>query len=284
MGALDGKVVVVTGGTRGIGRAIAEAFAGACAQVVVASRTAETVDETVQALTTAGYQAAGMAVDVGDMAQVRALADFAVARFGRLDIWVNNAGIAGPYGPTMGFPPETFLRVVRTNILGVYNGSHTAMRQFLAQRSGKLINLLGHGYKEPLPYQNAYGSSKAWVRSFTKALAEENRGSGVGVFAFNPGMVLTELLTDVDVIAGSEEKLAAFPTILRMWAKPPESVMEKIVWLASGATDGRTGLEVSLHSTGRVLGGAAREGLRKLTKRPAPRMELTLRTVEPVWD
>ena len=222
--------------------------------MVVASCTRASVDEAVSAL---GGQAAGMAVDVSDLAQVRALADLAVARFGRLDIWVNNAGSAGPYGPTMGFPPDTFLQVIHTNIVGTYNGSYTAMRHFLPRRSGKLINLLGHGYKEPLPDQNVYGSSKAWVRSFTKALAEENRGSGVGVYAFNPGMVLTDLLTDIDVIEGSEEKLKAFPTILAMWARPA-SVQEKIVWLASGATDGQTGLEVSLHSTGRVLGGAAR--------------------------
>ncbi len=281
MNELDGKVAVITGGTRGIGRAIAEAFAGAGASVVVASRTQASVDEAVSAL---GGQAAGMAVDVSDLAQVRALADLAVARFGRLDIWVNNAGIAGPYGPTMGFPPETFLQVIHTNIVGTYNGSHTAMRHFLSQRSGKLINLLGHGYKEPLPDQNAYGSSKAWVRSFTKALAEENKGSGVGVYAFNPGMVLTDLLTDIDVIEGSEEKLKAFPTILRMWAKPPASVQEKIVWLASSATDGQTGLEVSLHSTGRVMGGAAREALRKLTKQPAPEVDLKLHTVPPEWE
>lgn len=284
MGKLDGKVAVVTGGTRGIGRAIAEALAGEGAAVVVASRMQQAVDETVAEFKGQGRRAAGMAVDVGDMAQVRALAELAVSEFGRLDIWVNNAGIAGPYGPTMGFPPETFLQVVRTNILGTYNGSHTAMRHFLAQRSGKLINLLGHGYKEPLPDQNAYGSSKAWVRSFTRALAEENKESGVGVFAFNPGMVLTDLLTDIEVIEGSEEKLKAFPTILRMWAKPPESVQEKIVWLASDATDGQTGLEVSLHSTGRVLGGAAREGWRKLSKQPGPEVKVDLHTVAPVWE
>ena len=68
------------------------------------------------------------------------------------------------------------------------------MAVFLAQGSGKLINLLGQGYKGPVRWQNAYASSKIWVRSFTKALAEETRGMGVDVFAFNPGMVLTDLL------------------------------------------------------------------------------------------
>ena len=111
----------------------------------------------------------------------------------------------------MDFTPDDFNKVVQTNILGVYNGSRTAMQHFIAQRSGKLINILGHGYNRPVAWQNAYGASKAWIRSFTLALAQETKDSGVGVFAFNPGLVLTELLTDVDVIAGSEERLKAFP-------------------------------------------------------------------------
>ena len=183
----------------------------------------------------------------------------------------------------MGFPPETFLQVIHTNIVDTYNGSHTAMRHFLSQRSGKLINLLGHGYKEPLPDQNVYGSSKAWVRSFTKALAEENKESGVGVYAFNPGMVLTDLLTDIDVIEGSEEKLKAFPTILRMWAKPPASVQEKIVWLASGATDGQTGLEVlaALHRA--CDGRCGPRGVAQAHEAAPPEVDLKLHTTPPEW-
>jgi glucose 1-dehydrogenase len=281
MGVLDGKVAVVTGSTRGLGLAIAQAFAGAGAAVVVSSRSPAAVDAAVQLIRTAGGQAEGMSLDVADLEQVKTLASFSTERFGRLDIWVNNAGTAGPYGPTLGNSPQVFTRVVETNVLGVYHGSRTAMAHFLRQGSGKLINILGRGYQGPVPFQNAYASSKAWVRSFTKSLAEETKGSAVGVYAFNPGMVLTDLLTDVEVITGSEPLLKNFQTIVRMWAKPPDIPAQKAVWIASSATDGKTGLLISTFSPLTALQGAVQEGLRVLSRRPANGPEVKLRTIEP---
>ncbi len=281
MGLLDGKVAVITGGTRGLGLAIAQAFARNGASVVVASRSQKSVDESVQRLLAAGARASGMAVDVSSLEQVQGLAQHAASHFGRLDIWVNNAGTAGPYGPTLDFDPKDFVRVVQTNILGVYYGSRTALRHFVAQQSGKLINILGHGYDGPVPWQNAYGSSKAWVRSFTKALAEETKESHVGVFAFNPGMVLTDLLTDVDVIEGSEQRLKNFPAVVRMWAKPAEIPAQKVVWIASSATDGKTGLLISIFSPMTMLQGALREGWRALLRKPAPDMDIHIKTIAP---
>lgn len=281
MGVLDGTVAVITGGTRGLGLAIAKAFTQAGAAVVVASRSQAAVDAAVQSIQASGGRADGMAVDVADLGQVTALAERAVARFGRLDIWVNNAGTAGPYGPTLGNTPKDFTQVIQTNILGVYHGSRTAMEYFIPQKRGKLINILGHGYNGPVPWQNAYASSKAWTRSFTKALAEETKDSGVGVFAFNPGMVLTDLLTQVDVIEGSEGRLKNFPTVVRMWAKPPEVPAQKAVWIASPATDGKTGLLISLFSPAVMLAGATHELVRRLLRRPATGPDIKMRVITP---
>jgi glucose 1-dehydrogenase len=281
MGLLDGKVAVITGGTRGLGLSIARALARVGASVVVASRSQEAVNTAVQLILAEGGKASGMAVDVARPEEVQGLAEHAVSHFGRLDIWVNNAGTAGPYGPTLDFDPKDFNQVVQTNILGVYNGSRTAMQVFISQHSGKLINVLGHGYNRPVPWQNAYGSSKAWVCSFTKALAAETKDSGVGVFAFNPGMVLTELLTNVDVIEGSEDRLKVFPTIVRMWAKPAEIPAEKVVWIASSATDGQTGRLISLFSPWLMLRGALKEGLRALLRKPAPDMNIRMKSIPP---
>ena len=121
-----------------------------------------------------------------------------------------------------------------------------AMRRFLAQGSGKLINLYGLGSEKPAPMQNAYGSSKVWILWFTRALAAETKGSGVEVLAFNPGLMTTELLTDVEVVAGHEDALKPVATVIRMWGKPPEVAAEKAVWLASSATDGRSGLSARM--------------------------------------
>jgi NAD(P)-dependent dehydrogenase (short-subunit alcohol dehydrogenase family) len=283
MGILTDKVAVITGGTRGIGLAIARAYTREGAVVVLASRAQSAVDTAVQQITSAGGRAAGLAVDVADLQQVQGLAALALEQFGRLDVWVNNAGIAGPYGPTLDVDPAEFTRLVQTNILGTYYGSRTAMQHFTAQRSGKLINLLGRGHKGPLPWQNAYGSSKAWVRAFTRALAEETKDSGAGVFAFSPGMVLTDLLTDVEVIAGSEHRLNAFPTVVRMLARPAEIPARKAVWIASSATDGKTGLEISLSTPGSMLGQVLREGLRTARKRPTP-VSINVRTIPPYRD
>jgi glucose 1-dehydrogenase len=278
MGALDGKVAVITGGSRGLGLAMGHAFVHAGAAVVIGSRSPEAVQQAVDALRAAGGKAEGMACDVARPEQVEALAGMALQTYGRLDVWVNNAGVAGPFGPTMATDPAAFVRVIETNILGVYNGSHTAMLHFLAQGHGKLINVLGRGYNQPVPFQNAYASSKAWINSFTLALARETRESGVGVFALAPGMLVTDLLTDVEVISGYEEKLKVMGTIIRMWARPPESSAEKAVWLASPATDGKTGQVAKMMTFGSMLGGALREGLRRLT-RHAPPPPVSLRVV-----
>ncbi len=279
---LQDKVAVVTGGTRGLGLAIAQAFADEGAAVVVASRSEQAVAETVARLATGGARITGRATDVGRLAEVEALAELAIQSFGRYDIWVSNAGVSGPYGPTTGCTPADFQQVVQTNILGVYNGSRTAMQHFLEHGSGKLINMLGRGYKGSVAWQNAYASSKAWVRSFTLALAKENKDvAGVGVFAYNPGLVLTDLLTQVGVIAGSEAQLKVFPTIVRMWAQPPEKPAQKAVWLASAATDGKTALVVDYSSTWTMLRGAAGEGVRRLRGLPPPPIEFKFTTVPP---
>ncbi len=283
MGILTEKVAVITGGTRGIGLAIARAYAREGAAVVLASRSQSALDAAVQQIASAGGRAAGLSVDVADRQQVQSLATLALEQFGHLDIWVNNAGIAGPYGPTLDLDPAEFTRLVQTNILGTYYGSRVAMLHFTAQRSGKLINLLGRGYKGPLPWQNAYGSSKAWVRAFTRALAEETKASGAGVFAFNPGMVLTDLLTDVVVIAGCEQRLNVFPTVVRMLARPVDAPANKAVWIASSATDGKTGLEISLSSPAKMLGQVLREGLRTVRKRSTP-VSMKIRTIPPYRD
>ena len=281
MERLKGKVAVITGSTRGIGLALAKAFRDEGAAVMICGRSQASVESAVHQLRTNGGDIGGVAVDVTDLDQVDALARQTIQEFGRLDIWVNNAGYTGPYGPTLDVHPQTFFRVMQVNMIGVYYGSRVAMRHFVKQHQGKLINLLGHGAKGPLPFQNAYGSSKIWVRNFTKALAEETRDLGVGVFSYSPGMVLTDMLTDVEVILGSEQRLKNFGTVLRIWAKPPEAVTEKAIWLASSATDGRTGLEVFHLSKGMLLVGALREGLRSLLRRPAPTIDVKTRVIPP---
>jgi len=277
---LQDKVIVITGSTRGLGLAIARACAAEGAQVVVSSRSADAVDRAISELRTQGRTATGMPCDVSDLAQVEALAAHAVETFGGFDVWINNAGYAAPYGPTAHVPPQLFMRSVQTNIVGTYHGSIVALAAFLPAGKGKLINVLGRGSDgKPTAMQNAYAATKSWERVFTLAMAQEYKDSGVGIFAINPGMMSTEMLTDLTAVSGYEKRLQAMPTIIRMWAKPPEGPAQKIVWLASSATDGKTGLEINTMTRGLMLGGALREGLRRLTRQPAPPLEMHVATV-----
>lgn len=278
---LQNKVAVITGGSRGLGLAIALRYARAGAKIVIASRTQRSVDAAVAQLKAGGAQATGLACDVADLAQVEALAAHAVQRFGRIDIWVNNAGLSAPYGPTAHIPSPDFMNVVNTNITGTYNGSVVAMRHFLPQKSGKLINLLGRGDTGSVKLQNAYTSSKVWVRNFTKVLAAEYKDSGVQVFGFNPGLVRTEMLSQVHAVAGYESQMNPIRFIAAMWGNEAEVPAEKALWLASSASDGKTGLMTTVLTTGFMLTRALGMGLRWLLRTPIEMMDLNISSVEP---
>jgi glucose 1-dehydrogenase len=271
MGILQDKVIVITGSSRRFGLAIARLAAAEGAKVVVSSRSANAAEAAAAELRADGREASGAACDVRDAAQVDALAEFTLRSYGRLDVWVNNAGYAPPYGPTAHVPRADFLAAVQTNVIGTYNGSIAALRAFLPQGHGKLINILGRGSDgRPAPMQNGYAPTKAWERSFTAALAKEYKDSGVGIYGINPGMMRTEFLTDLTVVEGYEERLAVMPTIVRMWAAPPEVSARHVVWLASAATDGKTGLILDETGGAKLLAGAVKEGVRRLLRRPAP--------------
>jgi glucose 1-dehydrogenase len=282
MEILEGQVAVITGATRGLGLAIARAFGHAGAAVVVSARSAAAVEEAITQLQGEGIRASGQLCDVGNLGQVQSLAAHALDKWGRLDIWVNNAGTAGVSGPTAHIAPDEFVRVVQTNILGVFHGSWAALQHMVPQGRGKIINMLGMGDRRPAPLQNAYGSSKAWVRAFTLALAQEYKDSGVGIFALQPGLMHTDLMYEVEVVEGYAERLKVLETIMRMWANPPAVPAQRALWLASAATDGRTGLEVRVLGMGRMLGGALRELWRRLLRRPGPPLDFNIHTVPSV--
>jgi glucose 1-dehydrogenase len=287
MGLLDGKIAVITGGTRGFGYAVAQAYAHEGAKVVLASRSEEAVQQAVTNLNDAGAGVTGIACDVGDFGQVQALSEHAINSFGRYDIWVNNAGLSAPYGPTADIPVNEFEKVIRANIFGVYYGSLIALRFYLRNSHSvppfpvKLINILGEGATRPVPMQIAYAASKSWIRNFTLALAKEDKNKNVGIFAFNPGLMETDLLRKVDVISGYQGRLTPLKTVMRMWGKPPEKPAQKAVWLASPETDGRTGLEIKELGFSRILGGALREGFRRLLRRPAADWEIEVNIIAP---
>lgn len=276
---LRGKVAVITGGTRGLGYAIALELARCGASVLIGSRNPEAVQNSIKALQELGFSADGLAGDVSDLSYVQKLASKALDKFGGLDIWVNNAGTAGPYGPTLEISISEYKKVISTNILGVYHGSIVAMEPFLKQGHGKLINILGHGWNGPVAFQNAYAPTKIWAKNFTLGLAKEYEKSGVNIFAFNRGMVSTELLTHGQVIAGYEDKLKSFPMVVRILAKPAEIPARKVALLASSASDGKTGQVIQVPDFSRTLTSVIKILVAKLLKRRLPPIDIQMESI-----
>ena len=285
MKTLTGKVAVVTGASRGLGQVVAALFAREGAKVVLAARSTKDIEQNAADLRAEGLEAVAFPCDVSDPQKVEGLARFAIEKYGGFDIWVNNAGSAGPYGATLDLSPDQFLSVLRTNLFGDYYGSVIAMRHFLPRKAGKLINILGAGSTKPAPNQNAYGSTKTWIRVFTLALASEYKDSGVGVFALQPGLMDTDLLTNVVTFAPYEKRLRDFmPFLVRAGGKKPEMAARKALWLASSATDGKSGIDARAGSRISVMFGFMREGLRGLLHLPVRKVEMNVTVIPSAFE
>lgn len=190
MAELEGKVVVVTGGSRGIGRAIAKAVAQRGAAVVLAARTAEAVEDTVAKLGQAGT-VEGKVCDVRRPEDCRRLIDETVADFGRIDVLVNNAGV-GARARVDELSVDDWQRVIETNLNGVFYCSRAAIPPMRAAGSGWIINIGSLAGKNAYPGGAAYNASKFGLIGFSEALMQDVRHDGIRVAYIMPGSVATD--------------------------------------------------------------------------------------------
>jgi len=233
---------VVTGGTRGIGRAIVEAYGRSGARVMLASSQESAVARAVAELRAAGLDCAGQACDVSRREQVEALLAAALDRFGQVDIWVNNAAISGPFAYALDVPPADWERVIQVNLLGTYHGSTVALPHMIARGYGKLINLTGGGYKRAQRGLSAYSASKAGIVRLTEGLARDYRDRRfLSINVLAPGIVPTDMTTQWQSYGPATEALKAFPRIMKIFGTTAEETAELALHMASPATDGVSG-------------------------------------------
>ncbi len=188
MGFLEGKVAVVTGGNRGIGRAIVEALAGEGATVVLTARRAEAAAQAARAV---GGSTLGLACDVRAYDAVQHLFREVERAAGGVDVLVNNAGI-GIFSPVADLSPEDWRAVIETNLNGVYYCCHEAIPLMRKRGGGYIVNLSSLAGRNAFPTAAAYNASKFGLNGFSEALMQEVRYDGIRVSYLMPGSVATE--------------------------------------------------------------------------------------------
>ena len=237
MSTLAGKIALVTGGSRGIGRAIVEALAGAGATVAFTYRSSGAgADELVAAMKGAGHTVTAHQSDAASSADAAAVVAAVTAAGGRLDILVNNAGITKD-GLLMRMSDEDWDRVIANNLKSVFNFTRAASRQMISQRAGRIINITSIVGISGNAGQSNYAASKAGIIGFTKSVAKEFASRNIQVNAVAPGFVDTDMTGALT----PEQKQALVAMIpLRRTARPGE-IASVVRFLASSDADYITG-------------------------------------------
>jgi 3-oxoacyl-[acyl-carrier protein] reductase/2-deoxy-D-gluconate 3-dehydrogenase len=240
---MTNSVAVVTGGGRGLGRAIAEDLARRGVAVVVAGRTTTQLEESSAAISEAGGRALAVATDVADAASVQHLFDSCLDHFGRLDVLVNNAGVA-PDVRLTDLEEAEWQRVFDINVRGLFLCSRAAARHFSSVGSGRAINIASVFGLLGRPGFTAYGASKGAVINFTRAAATEWAKFGAQVNAVAPGYFATDI--NAELRADDEAMARIIRRIPMRRMGRPEELASLVTYLALDAPDFLTGQTIAI--------------------------------------
>ncbi len=239
----SGRVAIVTGGGRGIGRAIAQVLASAHASVAVVARSQGELDETVRLIEENGGKALAVCADVADRAAVEQMAQRVEAEWGGVDLLVNNAAILGTPGPTWESDPDEWRHVLEINLYGAFLCARAVLPGMIEREKGYIINVSSGAGMFAIAYGNSYCAAKTALVRFGECLALETQGLGVKVFTIDPGGARTAM---GNYLIESEAARKWVPQF-RQYAvevgiyPPPDAPANLIMILASGRADSLSG-------------------------------------------
>ena len=248
---LENCCAIVTGASQGLGFEIAKKYLEAGANLLVCARGDTLLDQAalkLKSIARTGQSVVALPADISNPIDAAALVDGALREFGRLDILVNNAAIAGPSGAIENVDWKEWVRTIEINLLGSVLMSRSVLPHFKRAQRGKIIQLSGGGATSPLPMLSAYAASKAAIVRFVETLAEETRQHRIDVNAIAPGALNTRML-DEFIAAGPEHLGSAFHERALLQKKdggvPLDKGADLAVFLGSSLSDGITGKLIS---------------------------------------
>lgn len=243
---LKGKVAVVTGSGRGLGRAVALAMAGEGAKLVLMSRTISELRAVAKETSLPDDKILVYGGDIASESNTEKMARMAISKFGTIDILVNNAGTIGPIGSTEKVSVSEWIRTIQVNLIGTFLCTRAVLPAFIKKGHGKIINIAGSG-EGPLANFSAYASSKSAIIRFTETLAQELKQHGIDVNAIAPGSISTKMTKEIfnagETIGKKERE--KYGKVLETGGVPLELPASLVVFLASGEADGLTGKIIS---------------------------------------
>ena len=237
--SLKDKVAIITGASKGIGKAIAEIFAEAGAKVVVSSRKQESVDTVAEEINAKGGIAIGVAANTGSIEDLTSLVSKTIAHYGRIDIVVNNAATNPVYGPMVDTSSDAFDKIMNVNVKGPFELSKLALPEMKKVGGGSIINISSIGGLTPEPMLGIYSVSKAALISLSKAMAKEVGKDGVRVNVICPGLIKTKFSEALWSNEAATEKMVKRLPISRIGES--EDIAGLALFLASEASAYCTG-------------------------------------------
>lgn len=226
---MEKKTIVITGSTRGIGLGLAKEFLAKGHQLVINGRTKEKVDEVVAGLQKTNPDVSGVAGSVSKEETLENLIEHTVNKFGKIDIWINNAGLPQPYNLFVDIDKKDIKTLIDVNIFGSLLGTKLVSIFMIKQGFGKIFNMEGFGSDNRMrPRLTLYGTSKKAINYFSKAFSKELKDAPIQMGVINPGMVRTEFL-DISLEGASEKEKRQFEKVYKILAEDVEVVTKYLV-------------------------------------------------------